>query len=53
MSFKLTCYAFLGNLYFWLIDPLIMLYIKIKVRARRVYRKFKDAIYEKVPDHEE
>ena len=41
MSFKTTILCFLGNMYFWCIDPLVVLYVKIKVRCRRLYRRYK------------
>lgn len=49
MSFKTNLYAFLGNVYFWIVDPIICLYVKIKVRVRKVYRyiKAKNAGYNK------
>lgn len=35
MSFKITLFAFLGNMCFYTIDPLITLYVKIKFKLKR------------------
>ena len=48
MSLKITILAFIGNLYFWTVDPLVRLYIKIKVRCRRFMRRIRNR-YTRVP----
>ena len=45
MSFKANCLACLANTGFCILNPMLSLYVKFKVRTRKLYRKLQQSYY--------